>query len=202
MSPAAIQQPFPRYANAGFFRLSVAQYHDMIRNHTLTPDDKVELLRGYLVNKMPQGTTHSTVIEGLGEDLFRVLPAGWRVRGQLPITLADSEPEPDFAIVRGVRGAFAQRHPGAGDFGIVIEVADSSLLHDRREKGELYAEAGIPVYWVVNVVDRQIEVYANPQPAANPPEYATRTDYPHSASVPVVLDGVTVATLAVADLIP
>lgn len=202
MSSATTQTSVPRYANAGFFRLTVAQYHDMIRNHTLSPDDKVELLHGYLVNKMPQGTSHSAVIEALDEDLHRAAPTGWRVRVQLPITLSDSEPEPDFAVVRGARGAFAQRHPGGADFGIVIEVADSSLLHDRREKSEVYAEAGIPVYWVVNVVDRQIEVYTDPQPAATPPAYAARTDYPHGGTVPVVLDGVAVATLAVADLIP
>jgi Uma2 family endonuclease len=202
MSPAGTHSPSPRYANAGFFRLTVAQYHDMIRNHTLTPDDKVELLNGYLVNKMPQGTPHSGAIDSLDEDLHRVVPAGWRVRAQLPITLSASEPEPDFAVVRGVRGAFAQRHPNGSDFGIVIEVADSSLHHDRREKGEVYAAAGIPVYWVVNGIDRQVEVYTDPQPAADPPAYATRTDYPHGSSVPVVLDGVAVATLAVADLVP
>ena len=120
----------------------------------------------------------------------------------LAITLTDSEPEPDVALLRGDETNYDARHPEPRDVGIVVEVADSSLLSDRRDKGRIYSAAGIPIYWVVNVIDRQIEVYTDPQAAATPPEYATRTDYPHGGSVPVVLDGVTVATLAVADLIP
>ena len=89
---------------AGFFRLTVAEYHEMIRTNILTTDDRVELLDGYLVNKMPQNTPHSCTIDRLTEDLNRLKPAGWRVRIQLPVTLANSEPEPDGAVVRGARG--------------------------------------------------------------------------------------------------
>jgi len=190
------------YAVAGFFRLTVDQYHEMIRNNTLTTDDRVELLDGYLVNKMPQNTPHGSTLDRLDEDLKRLAPRGWRVRTQLPITLATSEPEPDFAIVRGDRHTFDLRHPNGADFGIVIEVADSSLALDRGPKAQIYARAGIPEYWIVNVPDRQIEVYTNPDASANPPAYSTRTDYHIADAVPLVLAGVTVATLPVADLIP
>ena len=84
----------------------------------------------------------------------------------------------------------------------MIEVSDSSLARDRKDKHLLYAHDGIPVYWVVNVVDRRIELYTDPQPDADPPAYATRTDYHPGDAVPVVLDGRTVGTLAVADLLP
>jgi Uma2 family endonuclease len=189
-------------AAAGFYRLTVDQYHRMIAANTFTEDDRVELLGGYLVNKMPQNTPHSSTLDRLAEDVRGLVPAGWRVRVQLPVTLAESEPEPDAAVVRGDRRAFDTRHPGPEDFGVVIEVADSSLADDRRVKGLYYAEAGIPVYWVVNIPDRQVEVYADPNPAATPPGYRTRTDYRPGDAVPVVLDGQPVGSVPVADLIP
>jgi Uma2 family endonuclease len=83
-----------------------------------------------------------------------------------------------------------------------MEVADSSLRADRREKGQLYAQAGLSVYWIVNVEDGQIEVYTDPDPAAKPPTYLKRTDYQLGQDVPIVLDGVTVGSVPVSDLIP
>src|SRR4051812_30202750 len=127
MSPAPVQPQLITpglLVSAGFFRITVDEYHEMIRNNILTTDDRVELLDGYLVNKMPQNTPHSTAVDNLTELLYRCLPGGWRVRVQLPVGLTNSEPEPDGAVVRGVRGAFAGHHPGGADFGIVIEVAD------------------------------------------------------------------------------
>ncbi|WP_439632082.1 Uma2 family endonuclease [Gemmata sp.] len=194
--------PSPLYAAAGFFRLTVDQYHEMIRNNTLTTDDRVELLDGYLVNKLPQNTPHGSTVDRLTEDLNRVKPTGWRVRAQLPVTLSNSEPEPDAVLVRGYRRTYDLRHPTGTDFGILVEVADSSLALDRGPKANLYTRAGIPVYWIVNIPDRRVEVYTDPDPAANPPVYRTRTDYGTGDAVPVVLDGVAVATLPVADLIP
>lgn len=185
-----------------FFRLSVDEYHDMIRNNILTTEDRVELLDGYLVIKMPQNDPHHSTVQRLTEDLVRLTPSGWRARIQLPITLANSEPEPDGAVVRGDRRSFDHRKPKAADFGVVVEVADSSLALDRREKGRLYAEAGIPVYWIVNLIDQQVEVYTDPDPAADPPAYRARTDYAPGQSVPLVLDGQTVASIPVADLLP
>lgn len=189
-------------AMATFFRLTVTEYHEMLRAGILTTEDRIELLDGYLVNKMPQNNPHSSTVDRLDEDLKKLVSAGWRVRIQLPITLSNSEPEPDGAIVRGDRRAFDQRHPEPGDFGIVIEVADSTLALDRREKGRLYAEAGIPEYWIVNIPERQIEVYTDPQPGASPPAYAKRLDYLDAQAVPLVLDGHPAGTFAVADLLP
>ena len=189
-------------AAAGFFRLTVDEYHEMIRNNILGPDDKVELLDGYLVNKMSQNTPHSSTVGRLTGDLARLLPAGWQPRIQLPVTLSGSEPEPDAAVVCGDRRAFDARQPGPSDFGIVIEVADSSLALDRSAKGILYAGDALPEYWVVNIPDRQVEVYTDPDPTATPPAYRTRTDYRLGDAVPVVLGGQVVGAILVADLLP
>lgn len=189
-------------AGAGFYRLSVADYHRMIEANILTEDDPVELLGGYLVTKMPQGNPHGSAIEELTDILPRRLPPGWRLRVQLPITLAESEPEPDGAIVRKPTTPRRSQHPGPADFGVVIEVAGSSLAEDRRVKGCYYAEAGIPVYWIINVNDQVIEVYSDPDPAATPPAYRVRTDYRPGQEVPITLDGRVVASIPAADLIP
>lgn len=85
---------------------------------------------------------------------------------------------------------------------MVIEVADSSLARDRRDKGRSYARAGIAVYWIVNLVDGVIEVYSNPEPTALSPVYRDRTDYRPGQDVPLVLDGVNVGSIPAAELLP
>ena len=203
---SALVSAFPAtlaYLNtATLFRLSVADYHDMIANGILTTEDKVELLDGYLVNKPMQKSPHASTVDRLDEDLKRMIPAGWRVRNRLPVTLDESEPEPDAAVVRGDRRTFDQRHPSASECGLVVEVADSSLALDRDAKGPIYARAGIPAYWIVNLPDRQIEVYTQPSGSAASPSYASRQDYSATDSIPLVLDGLVVAHLSVAELLP
>ena len=197
MSSIVSQTMLPQLPG-GLFQLSVQDYHDMIEAGILTPEDKVELIDGYLVKKMPQNSPHSSTVRRLSNLLARMMPAGWLHSGQLPITLASSEPEPDAALVRGDDRSFDTHHPEPADFGIVIEVADSTLAFDRGIKLELYAEAHIPEYWIVNLVENQVEVYTQPQGTA----YTTRTDYTTGQSVPLVLDGAALGSLAVADLLP
>src|SRR5438128_1194075 len=135
---------------AGFRRFSVAEYHRLIQTGILTEDDNLELLEGYLVCKMSRNPPHDATIQKATKRLFRVLPAGWDLRIQSAVTLPDSEPEPDFAVVRGDETAYRAHHPGPPDVGLVIEVADSTLPGDRDDKGRIYARAGIPTYWIVN----------------------------------------------------
>ena len=187
---------------ATFRKFSVAEYHQLTRLGILTTEDRVELIDGYVVNKMPQNDPHVSTIGRLTEDLMRAVPVGWRVHIQLPITLANGEPEPDGAVVRGDRRTYDTRKPTGADFGVVIEVADTTLRFDRRFKMAEYAAAGIPVYWVVNLADGQVEVYTDPDPATTPPAYRTRVDHRPGDAVPLVLDGVAVARLSVADLLP
>lgn len=172
---------------AGFRRFSVAEYHRLIELGVLTEDDNLELLEGYLVHKMTRNPPHDAAIQKGTKRWLRLLPAGWDLRVQSAITLAESEPEPDFAIVRGDETAYLTRHPTATDLGLVIEVSDSTLPGDRDDKGRIYARAGIACYWIVNLVDRQVEVYTSPSGPVPDPRYGQRADYRPGDSVPLVL---------------
>jgi Uma2 family endonuclease len=168
----------------------------------LGPDDRVELLDGYIVEKPVKNPPHQGATRRITNRLPRVVPPGWFVQVQDVVGLASSEPEPDASILRGDETSYDTRQPEPADTGVVIEVADSSLRSDRREKGRLYAQSGIPVYWIVNVHDRQIEVYSNPDPTATPPVYTTRTDYLPGQNLPIILDGQPAGTIPVGDLLP
>ena len=106
------------------------------------------------------------------------------------------------AICRGDETAYLVRHPNPADVGLLIEVADSSLLRDQRDKTRIYARAGIAIYWIINLVDRRIEVYGQPSGSVAIPSYGAFQTFQTGDSVPVVLDGATTGSVAVADLLP
>ncbi|MCY3019832.1 MAG: Uma2 family endonuclease [Planctomycetota bacterium] len=173
MSPALIAQPQappPRIA-----RITVDQYHRMIKTGILREGDPIELLDGMLVykdrsargkNPMGIGELHNVVVSLLGRLTARLEALGCYMQIQGPISLPPHhEPEPDGAIVKGVPRDYTTRLPGPDDVCCVIEVADSSLAHDRTTKLRIYAQAGIPQYVVINLVDSQIELYEQPVPA-------------------------------------
>ena len=187
---------------AGFRRFSVAEYHRLIELGMLTEDDNIELLEGYLVHKMSRNPPHDAAIQKGMKRWLRVLPAGWDLRVQSAITLTESEPEPDFTIVRGDENDYLARDPTAADIGLVVEVSDSTLPGDRDDKGRIYARAGIPCYWIVNLVDGQIEVYTSPSGPVADPKFAQRVDHRPGDSVPLILGGTTVVQVAVQDLLP
>lgn len=180
------------------WRLSVTQYHAMIDAGILTADDPVELLDGLLVPKMPKKPLHRATTRLVRQALEAIMPAGWYVDSQEPITLEGSEPEPDIMIVRGGTLDYLDRHPGPADLALLVEVADATLQRDRELKRYLYARAGIPLYWLIDLPARRIEVYGEPQAG----EYRTVQQYDVADSVPVVIDGEQVAWLPVADLVP
>ncbi|MEP0753575.1 Uma2 family endonuclease [Coleofasciculus sp. FACHB-125] len=183
------------------WRLSVEQYHQMIRLGILSDDDPVELLDGWLVYKMPKNPPHRATTKLTLNALEAVIPEGWYVDTQEPITLADSEPEPDVVVVRGSTRDYLDRHPGASDIALIIEVADSTLERDRTSKQRLYARAGIPIYWIINLPEKQIEVYTEPV-VAEESIYQRRQDYQLSDEVPVAIAGQIVSPLSVLDLLP
>lgn len=194
--------PVPGFlSNATFHRLTVAQYHQMIANGILGEDDPVELLEGYLVLKMPRSPEHDFAIRALNKRLARLVPDSYTLSNQCAATLDTSEPEPDFTVARGNESQFTTHHPYADETALVIEVSASSLAHDRGDKARIYAQAGIPVYWVVNVVDKQIEVFTQPSGPTAAPAYAHQDVFPLGADVPVVLDGVTVGAIAVGEVV-
>lgn len=187
---------------AGFRRFSVPEYHRLIEIGLLTEDDNLELIEGYLVLKMARNPPHDRTIQRLNRRLFGASPPGWDIRIQSAVTLIESEPEPDVAVVKGDDTRYDVKHPQADDIGMLIEVADSTLLGDRADKGRIYARANLPIYWIVNLIDRQIEIYEQPSGPTAAPDYARTTIYHLSNSVPLVLDGATVTTFAVGDLLP
>jgi len=186
---------------AGFHRWTVAQYHKLAEMGLLTEDDDLELIEGYLVHKMTRRPPHDDVLNELNVWLVRNLPAAWWLRVQSAITLSESEPEPDFAVVQAGSRRYRPRHPGPADIALVVEVSDSSLDIDRTDKARIYARANIPVYWIVNLVEGQVEVYTAPSGPTVDPAYATRQDYRPGDEVPLVLDGAEVARLAIAAIL-
>ncbi len=183
-------------------RFTVAEYHRMIDAGIVTEDPPVEFLEGWIVPKMTRKPPHDGTIDVLEGAIAPQLPPTWFLRTQCAIITDDSEPEPDLAVVGGDRRTYLQRHPGPADIGVLIEVSDSTLTNDRQVKGRLYARANVPIYWIVNLVDRWIEVSTDPDSSTAVPRCRTRTDYHPGDTVPLILDGQVVASLAVADLLP
>jgi Uma2 family endonuclease len=141
-------------------------YDRMIEAGVLGSNDRVELIDGEIVCVSPQGSRHATAIQLAQEALQGAFEAGFIVRNQLPLALdACSEPEPDLAVVRGEPRDYLAAHPAPEATILVVEVSDDSLERDRSTKGSLYARAGIPEFWIVNLIDRQIEVFRNPLPS-------------------------------------
>ena len=182
--------------------LTVEQYHDLIRSGALISGDPIELLEGWLVNKMIKNPPHRVAVRKCRMALESLLPAQWSLDIQEPITTADSEPEPDISVIRGDTTALLDRHPGPDEVGLLVEVADTSLQRDRGWKKRIYAAAGIPAYWIVNLVERQVEVLTGPSGPGDGPDFGTREVFLPGDQVPVVLDGKEVGRIAVDDLLP
>jgi Uma2 family endonuclease len=182
------------------WKLSVEQYHQMIANGTLNEDDPVELLEGWLIAKMPKDPTHTFSVEESADLIQKVLPQGYYVKEQNPITMTDSEPEPDVSVIKGTRRDFLEQNPTANDIVLVIEVANSSLRQDRTLKQSIYAIAGIPIYWIINLLDKAIEVYTQPVPEEK--RYAEKKVYGLEQTLPFILEGKEIAQLEVKNLLP
>jgi Uma2 family endonuclease len=184
------------------FRLSVAQYHEMIRAGIFQDGDPVELVDGYLVLKMTKNPAHCLTVGLTADALNLLVPAGWHVRVQDPVTTEISEPEPDVALVKGQRRDFSGRHPGPGEIVVAIEVADTTLAWDRGRKKSAYARAGIAVYWIVNILESQVEVFTQPTGETDLPTYREERTYKSGMEVPVVIEGREIGLVPVRDLLP
>ena len=181
---------------------SRAQYDRLIEVGFFQPRDPIELIGGQLVVAEPQGSYHFTSVRAVEEALRVAFGAGWDVRGQGPVALDDeSEPEPDAAVVPGSFRDYVAGHPSRPV--LVVEVSESSLSFDRHHKGSVYARAGLTDYWIVNLVDRVLEVYRDPvqdSAAAFGWRYGSiETFAPESFISPLALSG---ARIRVVDLLP
>ena len=143
--------------------VSVDEYDRMIATGQLAENDRVELIRGEIVEKMPIGPSHSSVVKWFVKNLGPLLGDAAILGAQDPVRLDDSEPEPDVSIVRPRNDMYRSGHPRPNDILLLVEVSDSSLEFDRDIKGPTYADAGILEYWIVNLVDDCIEVHRDPR---------------------------------------
>jgi Uma2 family endonuclease len=168
------------HARSGEFLWSLERYHFAIDNGTLTEEDKVELLYGKIIDKRPAGAPHEECITLLSEAFYDRFGRKYRFRQEKSIRIPNftSEPEPDFTVVAN-RPYGAQR-PGPADVFLVVEVANSSLDRDRTLKAGLYAQANLSEYWIINLVDRQLEVHLQPLPEQG--RYASVTIYAEQAT--------------------
>lgn len=156
-------------------RFSVEQYHQMGELGLLTPEDNVELIEGWIVEKMNQRPIHGFIVRLLSELFMRDLPPGWLCQCQLPIAAERSEPEPDIAIIRGSHVDFHDHHPSGSVCRLVIEVADTSLDKDRA-KASIYREAGVQEYWIINVKEKCLERYQFSSPSSSTPSTIIKSD--------------------------
>lgn len=165
--------------------LTISQVEEMVKHGILREGAPIELIDGLLVYKdrsargedpMTHNPGHANCVSRLLQVLAIVQTHGFHLRCQLPVALTPTRaPEPDLAIVRGAPTDYCGRHPGPADIAAVFEVADSSLEFDRDTKLQLYALAGIPVYWIANLIDNVIEVYERPDGPSS--TYAGRVNY-------------------------
>jgi Uma2 family endonuclease len=179
-----------------------AEYDRLIEAGVFQPGDPLELLGGELIVAEPQGSAHYTAICLLEHALRTTLGPGWLVRTQGPVALDDeSEPEPDVAVVAGGPRDWSREHPARP--GLVVEVAESSLALDRNRKGSLYARAALADYWILNLVDRVLEVFREPVADTGAPfgwRYASVQRLgPGAAVAPLAAPG---AQIAVSDVLP
>jgi Uma2 family endonuclease len=180
------------------------EYERMAELGLFGPEDKVELIEGEIVAKMASMyTPHATAVILCDDALRQAFHGGQtHLRVQMPFAASDnSEPEPGIAVVPGGLRAYEDSHPASAL--LLVEVADSSLSYDRVTKAALYARAGVPEYWILNLVDRLLEVHRQPQSI---PERPLGHGY---ASVAKLAETQTVTPLAafgtvitVADLLP
>jgi Uma2 family endonuclease len=195
-TPAMIPVPFPSPAKR---RITVDEYERIILAGALKDPDGVELVDGYMVDKMAKSPQHGYSTRKVLDALGGLIGPGRTWRPEQPVRIPDyDEPEPDIAIVRGSTEDYAYRIPGPDDVGLLIEISLWSLDYDRGEKRMRYAHGRIPVYWIIDLVHRRVEVYADP----GPDDYARSEVYSEGQSVPVVIDGQQLGLVAVDDILP
>lgn len=178
------------------------EYLKMAEAGVFAPGERVELIEGEIIAMTPQKGPHMTGITLVSEELRRAFGKGFVVRVQGPLNLGSlSEPEPDLAVVRGSPRDYRDAHPTTAI--LVVEVSDTTLELDRLQKASLYARAGIPEYWILNLPERVLEVYRNP---ATLPDRALGYGYRSSQRLDATASVAPLASpttgIAVVDLLP
>lgn len=198
MSPA-ITRPLTYSADASIPRFTRARYQKMVDSGVLDDEDQVELFDGYLVLKVPRDPEHDIALQLTDAALRPRTPPGWNFRVQMSLDLGTSQFEPDLAVVRGfLANSPRNRHPLGIEVGLVVEVANTSLTRDTHDKARVYAQNRVPIYWVVNLPFRAVEVFSDPLGDG----FQRRDVYRTGSDVPYILDGQTLTAVPVAEVMP
>ncbi len=187
------------------YRISAAEFFRAIEADVFGRDRRIGLWEGWLYEKMAKKVPHAVASSKIVTALFTALPAGWCFWPENPILIDDfTAPLPDLTLVRGAADDYARggRVPRAVDVGLVVELADSTLKENLTDTLRKYAGAVLPIYWVVNLVDRRVEVFHGPQFVEGVASYARAERFTPEQDVPLILDGREVARIPARDLLP
>jgi Uma2 family endonuclease len=194
--------PGPGLATA-LYRLTVRQYDRMLADGTIAEDERVELIEGLLVARASRNRAAIVAGNKVLRILWRIIPPGWHIAKGAPIVVSDwSKPEPDLAVVRGEVEDYDRRDVQAVEVALVVDIAGPvrgpGLPADRTDRARMYAASGISVYWIVNLVDGQVEIFSEPGRDA----YQSHQVFGRGQDVPVVVAAVEAGWTAVTDLLP
>jgi Uma2 family endonuclease len=200
-----VYEPVPDAPDVGGFRpyrMTVDLYEKLVESYAFGDTSPVFLWQGRLVLPEATGFGHRYSLVTLNQTFHQVVPDGWHVQQRSPIRVSDdSEPEPDLTVLVGPVRAYLTRTPAAADAALVVEITETSGHPASVQKLTAYAAASIPVYWVVNIPARRIDVYTGPSGPTERPTYSKCQPYRPGDDVPVVLDGREVGRIAVGDVL-
>jgi hypothetical protein len=183
-------------------RFTVREYHKLLDSGALHPELRTELVEGWVVEKMTRHARHDSTLQFAADALQRRVGTNWRLRLQSALTMDDGEPEPDLAVCPGPLGRYVHAHPRPAEVGLLIEISDSTLAYDRGPKLRDYARNGVARYWILNVTERQVEVFENPTGPTDSPTYRTQQIYKSGNLVPLMLREQPMEAIPVDELIP
>ncbi|CUQ67478.1 Uma2 family endonuclease [Candidatus Nitrospira inopinata] len=181
-------------------RWTCQEYDRLAESGILDPNEHIQLIEGEIIAMTPRNSPHAVTIGKTQRVLERIFGQGFWVRIQMPLLIdPDSEPEPDLAVVPGDPEEYLKEHPRTAM--LVVEVADTTLSLDRDRKAPLYARAGIPEYWIINLLERCLEVFRDPvTPSGQPASYRSHVKLGPSDTISLL--AAPTASIAVADLLP
>lgn len=183
-------------------KFSIDEYHKLVDLRFFTENDRIELIRGEIIDMAPKRTPHSVCNSLLWKQLYELIGKQSEIRVQEPIILSShSEPEPDVVIAKKKSDNYLSAHPTVEDIILVIEISDSTLEYDRETKLSLYAEVGINNYWIFNLVDNRLEVYSQPF-SDTKGKFDYRNKIIFLPNEKIVIPGFATATLELASVFP
>ena len=183
------------------YLISTEEFYRMLEGEVFPREARVGLWNGWIYEKMSKTQAHAVAGMKTQNALMRILPVGWTLSGENPITVSPNRaPLPDLIVLRGQPDDYIDRRPVAADVGLVVEFSMTSLKFDTGSKLVAYASTGIPAYWVLNLVDGVVLVHSDPIPSEG--RFASVATVKRGESFPFFLDGAQVCLIAASDLLP